>query len=239
VPSATEAEMRLWQDFLKRRYRSVEQLKKRYKANWSSFAQVPLPGDMPLTNPRLRDWLQFLEETRPLAAGRRRWQGFLARRYQSAARLNEVYGTHWAAFEVASLPDGLPPDGAPLQDWYQFEAAVLPMHEGAHHFTVLLPVRNYAAYDGEEEQRRHSLARRIVNLEKPAHTVFDMKFYWELFRVGEARLGEDTHIDLGSRAPQLMSPLLLGQGHLAETYLPARKEIPGDRAVLGREQLKN
>ncbi len=66
-----------------------------------------------------------------------------------------------------------------------------------------------------------------------------MKFYWELFRVGEARLGEYTLIDLGSRAPQLMSPLLLGQGHLAETYLPARKEIPGDRAVLGREQLKN
>ena len=241
VPAATATEARLWQGFLKRRYRSAEQLKKKYKTKWASFAQVPLPGDMPLTNPRLRDWLQFLEETQalPAAAARTRWQGFLARRYQSVARLNEAYGTHWAAFEVASLPDGLPPDGAPLQDWYQFEGAVLAMHEGAHHFTVLLPVRNYAAYDGEEEQRRHSLARRIVNLEKPAHTVFDMKFYWELFRVGEARLGEDTLIDLGSRAPQLMSPLVLGQGHLAETYLPARKEIPGDRAVLGREQLKN
>ncbi|HEX6186405.1 MAG TPA: phage tail protein [Pyrinomonadaceae bacterium] len=241
VPAATATELQLWQDFLKRRYRSTEQLQKKYKAKWASFAQVPLPGDMPLTNPRLRDWLQFLEETQTLAAagGRKRWQGFLARRYQSVAKLNEAYGTHWADFEVTSLPDGLPPDGAPLRDWYQFEAVMLPMHEGAHHFTVLLPVRNYAAYDGEEEQRRHSLARRIVNLEKPAHTVFDMKFYWELFRVGEARLGEDTVIDLGSRAPQLMSPLVLGQGHLAETYVPARVEIPGDRAVLGREQLKN
>jgi phage tail-like protein len=241
VPATTATEVQLWQDFLKRRYHSAVELRRKYRTKWASFAQVPLPGDMPLTNPRLRDWLQFLEETSSLAAaaGRKRWQGFLARRYQSVARLNEAYGTHWAAFEVAALPDGLPPDGAPLRDWFQFEGAVLPMHEGAHHFTVLLPVRNYAAYDGEEERRRHSLARRIVNLEKPAHTVFDMKFYWELFRVGEARLGEDTLIDLGSRAPQLMSPLVLGRGHLAETYVPARKEIPDDRAVLGREQLKD
>jgi phage tail-like protein len=241
VPSSTGTEAQVWQDFLKRRYRSVEQLRRDYRANWSSFSQVPLPGDMPIRNPRLRDWLQFVEESNalPSSSGRKRWQGFVARRYQSVARYNEAYGTHWASFEVASLPDGLPPDGPPLHDWFQFEALVLPMQEGAHRFTVLLPVRDYSAYDGEEERRRHSLARRIVNLEKPAHTVFDMKFYWELFRIGEARLGEDTLIDLGSRAPQLMSPLVLGRGHLAEGYLPARKEIPGDRTVLGREQLSN
>ncbi|HWW75555.1 MAG TPA: hypothetical protein VNZ44_09165, partial [Pyrinomonadaceae bacterium] len=241
VPSSTAAEARVWQDFLKRRHHTIDQLRIDYKANWASFEQVPLPGDMPIRNPRLRDWLQFVEETNALPSSvlRKRWQGFAERRYQSVARYNEAYGTHWASFEVASLPDGLPPDGAPLQDWFQFESVVLPMQEGAHRFTVLLPVRDYASYDGEEERRRHSLARRIVNLEKPAHTVFDMKFYWELFRIGEARLGEDTLIDLGSRAPQLMSPLVLGRGHLAEGYLPARREIPCDRAVLGREQLNN
>ncbi len=241
VPSSTVTEVQIWQEFLKRRYRNIEQLKQSYKAKWSSFAQVPLPGDMPLTNPRLRDWLQFLEETAALPAsdGRRRWQDFLARRYQSVAKFNEAYGTLWAAFEVASLPEGLPPDGSPLHDWYQFEGIALPMHEGAHRFTVLLPMRNSAAFDSDEEQLRHSFARRIINLEKPAHTIFDMKYYWELFRIGEARLGEDTLIDLGSRAPQLMSSLILGHGHLAETYLPARRQIPGDRAVLGREQLKD
>jgi phage tail-like protein len=241
VPAATAAEARVWQDFLKRRHRNVTQLSQDYRVKWDKLAEVPLPGDMPLTNPQFRDWLQFLQETDslPSSVGRKRWQGFLARRYQSAARLNEAYGTEWPSFEVASLPEGLPPDGAPLQDWYEFEAVALPMYEDAHRFTVLLPVRDYAAYDGDEEQRRHSLARRIVNLEKPAHTVFDMRFYWELFRVGEARLGEDTLIDLGSRAPQLMSPLVLGQRRLAESYLPARKEIPDDRAALGRERLKN
>ncbi len=240
VPTATGVEARLWQDFLKRRYFNIEQLRQTYKAKWSSFAQVPLPGDMPLTNPRLSDWLQFLAETAPAAGadGRRRWQGFLARRYQSVAKFNAAYGTRWAAFEVASLPEGLPPDGAPLLDWYQFEGIALPMHEGAHRFSVLLPMHTSAAFDSEEEQRRHAFARRIVNLEKPAHTIFEMKFYWELFRVGEARLGADTLIDLGSRAPQLMSALVLGRGHLAETYVPARQQIPDDRAVLGREQLK-
>jgi hypothetical protein len=64
-----------------------------------------------------------------------------------------------------------------------------------------------------------------------------MKFYWELFRLGQARLGEDTVIDLGGRAPQLMTPLTLGRGHLAESYLTARRPTPADRQVLGRDPL--
>ena len=39
-----------------------------------------------------------------------------------------------------------------------------------------------------------SMAERIVELEKPAHTWFDIREYWNMFRVGEARLGLDTRI---------------------------------------------
>ena len=65
-----------------------------------------------------------------------------------------------------------------------------------------------------------------------------MKFYWAMFRVGEVRLGDDTLLDRGSRAPQLLPPMILGQGYLAESYLaPAHPQDVTDRYILGREQL--
>jgi phage tail-like protein len=239
VPTTSAVETALWQDFLKRRHRQIQQLNDLYKSNFKSFAQVYLPGDMPVLGVRVKDWLDFMAETNsdPSAARRARWQNFLARRYYRLSRLNAAYGTHWPSFELVSLPEELPADGAALADWYQFEGVVVPMQDAAHRFTVLLPMRASAALDTAEEQRRQSLAERIVNLEKPAHTIFDMKFYWELFRLGQARLGEDTVIDLGGRAPQLMSPLTLGRGHLAESYLAARRPTPADRQVLGRDPL--
>ena len=151
--------------------------------------------------------------------------------------LNAAYGTHWPSFEVVSLPEELPADGAPLRDWYQFESLVLPLRDAAHRFTVLLPMRASADPDDAEGLRRRSIAERVVNLEKPAHTTFDIKFYWELFRLGEARLGEDSSLNLGGRAPQLMTPLTLGRGRLAESYLMARQATPADRPVLGRDPL--
>ena len=123
-----------------------------------------------------------------------------------------------------------------MLDWYQFESVVLAVYRTAHRFTVLLPTPK--ALDTEEHQRRVDLAQRIVDLEKPAHTVFDVKFYWAYFRVGEARLGEDTLIDRGSRAPQLLSPMVLGQGYLVESYLaPTYPQDIANRQVLGRERL--
>jgi phage tail-like protein len=239
LPSVTSDETARWQEFLKRRHGGIDELNRRYKTRFTSFAQVILPGDMPALPDRVKDWLDFLEETKAAAAARARprWQQFLARRYHRVSRLNAAYGTHWPSFGSVSLPEELPDDGAPLADWFQFEGVALPMHETAHRFSVLLPMRHAAAVDTAEEQRRQSLAARIVELEKPAHTIFDMKFYWELFRLGEARLGEDTVVDLGSRAPQLMSPLALGREHLAESYLTARRETPADRQVLGRDPL--
>ncbi len=78
----------------------------------------------------------------------------------------------------------------------------------------------------------------MTNLEKPPHTVFDVKFYWATFRVGEARLGADTFIESGSRAPQLIQPAVLGGAYLAESYLaPSHPQSVADRQILGREEL--
>ncbi|HEV7892165.1 MAG TPA: phage tail protein [Pyrinomonadaceae bacterium] len=237
IPAATADETALWQDFLKRRHRQIQQLNILYKTSFDTFAEVYLPGDMPVTAVRLADWLDFVTETAPSSARRSYWQNFLALRYRRVGSLNEAYGTHWPSFEVVSLPEELPADGAPLRDWYQFESVVLPMRDASHRFTVLLPMRNSADPDDAEGLQRRSVAERVVNLEKPAHTTFDIKFYWELFRLGEARLGEDTLINLGGRAPQLMTPLTLGRGRLAESYITARQATPADRQVLGRDPL--
>ena len=56
-------------------------------------------------------------------------------------------------------------------------------------------------------------------LEKPAHATFEIKFYWAFFRVGDARLAEDTVLDHGSRAPQLLHPVELGDSYAGSGYL--------------------
>jgi hypothetical protein len=61
------------------------------------------------------------------------------------------------------------------------------------------------------------LLERIVELEKPAHTWFDIKRYWALFRVGEVRLGLDTVLGQGAR----FEPFQLGQTALAAGALGA------------------
>ncbi|WP_326938660.1 phage tail protein [Archangium violaceum] len=106
----------------------------------------------------------------------------------------------------------------------------------AHRFTVFIPVPREVT----EEQLDTLLARarRVVELEKPAHTVFDVRFYWAMFRVGEARLGVNTPVSLGSRAPEARRAVVLGRAHLAEAFLHPR---PGHAAAgqweLGRHQL--
>jgi phage tail-like protein len=240
TPTAAGRERSLWQSFLSGRYEKIKKLNDTYKLNFNSFADVPLPDDMPPVGARRIDWREFVSATEGSAdayAGKR-WRQFLARRYQNVGALNAAHGKSWRSFALVSIPERLPADGQPLLDWYQFESSVLPMGESAHRFTVLLPLPPSASYDAEKQQRRLELAARIVRLEKPAHTVFDVKFYWQLFRLGEARLGEDTLLDLGSRAPDLMSPLAVGRGRLTESYLaPGHPRDVADRQVLGRERL--
>ena len=110
----------------------------------------------------------------------------------------------------------------------------MPVRRSAHRFSVLVPIPR--SQDNTEEFRRTrlDLVRRVVDLEKPAHTVFDVKFYWALFRVGAARLGDDTLVYRGGRDPELSPPLRLGQGYLVESHLsPGHPQNVTDRQIVG------
>lgn len=102
----------------------------------------------------------------------------------------------------------------------------------AHRFTVYIPVPREATAEQLDELKAR--ARRVVELEKPAHTLFDVRFYWAMFRVGKrARLGVDTVASLGSRAPEARRAMVLGRAHLAESFLRPRPghSAPGQREV--------
>src|SRR5882724_7206196 len=240
VPSTAATERITWQAFLTVRYAHIESLNATHHTSYQKFDDISVPRDLPMVEAAQQDWTDFVLDPKPVRTpvDRLLWQDFLARRYRRIKALNQAYGTKWASFETVALPDELPNDGGPLQDWFQFEAVVMLMQRTAHRFTVLLPVPASLAFDPNEHQRRLDLSRRIIELEKPAHTVFDVKFYWAMFRVGEARLQLDTIIDQGSRAPQLMPQLILGQGFVGESYLaPPVPEDANDRYILGRDPL--
>lgn len=221
------------------------ELQRRYSefllASGQSLAALPVQA--PTDPATALAWAQFARDSlgfvpAATSADEGRWQDFLARRYQRIGALNDAYALipaqRLASFAQAPLPNELPADGAPLLDWYQFEAIVLAMRRSAHQFSVLLPQPKASVDITAEHSRRLELAKRMIDLEKPAHTIFDVKFYWALFRVGAARLGEDTLLDRGSRAPELMPPLVLGQGYLAEAFLaPGHPQNVTGRQVVG------
>ncbi|WP_091743269.1 phage tail protein [Phenylobacterium immobile] len=158
-----------------------------------------------------------------------RWRLFLARRYQRIRVLNQRYATSWDDFNAVPYPDRLPVDGPALEDWRQFEGTVLAMGKTAHRFSVLAPAPRIRA-DRAKARARIDLARRIVELEKPAHTTFSVGLYWALFRVGEARLELDTVLEAGSRSPDLLPPIVLGLDYVGEGHLD--RTLPTGRQVL-------
>lgn len=192
-------------------------------ARWQEVAgegvDFPLADTSALWEAFVRDVLGFEP---PGAFDPSLWTDFLTTRYGRIDTLNAAYGlvgAHaFASFPDVAFPEQLPPDGAPLRDWYHFLALVLPARRSAHRFTVLLPIPP-ANDNGWTPEERRAIAQRVVELQKPAHTTFDVKFFWAAFRLGEARLGDDTLLDLGSRDPRLRQPLVLGREHAGESYL--------------------
>jgi phage tail-like protein len=219
-------------------------LNQRWQAETSSTTEFPIRdpqnAQSGVWQTFARSTLGFVPSSDPII-DRSRWQEFIAGRYDLISAFNTAYNLpvaqRYSSFAQIDLPTSLPADGAPLLDWYEFESIVLLMQRNAHRFTVLLPAPSTITED--ERQRRRDIAQRVIEWEKPAHTTFDMKFFWALFRVGEARLGEDTLIDLGSRAPDLMPPFVLGRDYLSEGYLaPGHPQNIADRMVLDRDRLE-
>jgi phage tail-like protein len=225
IPSDLVDEIAAWSDYQQSR----------------NFTPMPLPDREPASNDLAELWrvFQIATDSEPYGRQRRMWQQFLARRYVSVLALNAAHATDWKRFDAVAYPSALPQNLAQLHDWYEFETRVLPTLAAAHRFTVLLPVTTAAGANDEDRGRQLALASRIVELEKPAHTVFEVKFYWALFRVGEARLGYDSVPRLGGRDPALFpQPVVLGQSYLAERLVATDPppSTPG-RIVAGRDRL--
>lgn len=218
-------ERRRWQAFLAQRHGDIQTFNLAYgEPNRVEFSDVPLPRDLPPPGPPLDDWLNWIELSGQTNAARQRglWQKFLARRYRLIAALNRAYETSWPNFETISLPNAAPTRNLAARDWQLFVEVVLAMHERAHQFTVLLPVPSASRDDLAALDDRRARAEQVINLQKPAHTTFAVKFYWTAFRLGEARLGTDTIADRGSRGLSLTEPLVLGRAYISQGYLAAR-----------------
>ncbi len=222
-------------------------LHRRWSAAMSAAGLPPnSDGSFPVRDPhddRSAAWRAFARDTlgfvpQAVDADQPRFQDFIARRYRRPTALNAAWGGAATSWQDVPLPAALPDGGARLADWYLFESVVMTTAETAHRFSVLLPIGKDKVYDVDEHERRRARADRVVRLEKPAHTEFDVKFYWAMFRIGEARLGLETLLDVGSRAPQLLPPMILGRGYLAESFLKANPPRDAtDRQIVGRDPL--
>jgi hypothetical protein len=192
----------------------------------NQFSDVSLPRDLPPEGAPLADWLRWIEVSAGQARERKLWQDFLARRYRFIATLNRAYETRWSNFETISLPNATPTRNIAARDWQLFTEVVLAMHRRAHQFTVLLPVPTAAYADLVVLDERRARAEQVINLQKPAHTTFEVKFYWAAFRLGEARLGTDTIADRGSRMLSLTQPMILDRTYISQGYLIANRQLP-------------
>jgi phage tail-like protein len=206
----------------------------------SSTPATSFPVSAPPDAATATAWTAFTQATlgfvpTSTTADQTRWTQFLFHRYSTISALNTAYGTAYPSFASILRPSALPADGPALSDWFQFEGLVMPIANDAHRFRVLIPIPPGASADLPTQQQRLDLVTRLIQLEQPAHTTFDVGFYWAMFRVGQVRLGYDTLLDQGSRVPELAPPFVLGHAHLLEGHLaPGFPQDATDRDVMGR-----
>ena len=239
VPPAAIREA--WNGFCLTELGAVPGLAGAFAAAWAAeLARLgEAPRDMPAawsqfeTASERQAWRDFITTLPPaLKRWLARWQGFIARRHLRPADHRRATGSDWPEFGLLPPPVTLPDDATALADWALFETRVEPMAALAHTFSVLLPSSGPLA-DAATLAQAVDLATRVVTLEKPAHTRFDVKPYWALFRLGQVRLGLDTLLGRGGREPGLAPPLVLGvAGALGAGRLAPRPAVPADRVLL-------
>ncbi len=234
IPPAANAGV--WSAFCMTELGAVPQLASSLHNSWLNFqtAQPDLPTVWPDTSAQRQTWQDFLAHglTPELHRSLARWQTFIARRYQRASdpAFIAAWG-NWPSFDLLPAPDQLPLDTAALSDWALFETRLEAMALNAHRFSVLLPSNGPLA-DAAALAQQVNFAQRVVNLEKPAHTAFDVRPYWAMFRIGQARVGLDSLLGVGSRAPELAPQLIIGSGHVGASRVAFGQQPPGDRLLL-------
>lgn len=243
VPPAEGAET--WTRFSAETLGVVPQLAAALSARWTAHLATlttaqrhglgpGLPRNWPDDADAQALWRDFLRPQRLGPDLRRwltRWQLFLARRYRRMDAYLQAWGAVWPDFALVPPPDVLPSAQDALADWTLFETRLEAMAQAAHRFSVLVPSSGPLAEAGALE-RQMEWARKVVLLQKPAHTTFDVRPYWALFRTGQARLGLDTLLGEGSRAPSLAPQLVAGSGHVGASRVAFAPAVPRDRLLL-------
>jgi phage tail-like protein len=217
-----------FRDFLKGTYQTVNALNSSWGASYTGFddTNITFPPLAPSNKAQKQDWRTFTGKliftyAPPTAADLPLYQDFLQASYTMISSLNATYQLSGIdvipSFDSIQFPKALPPGGQALEDWIKFVAIVLPTQRNAHRFSVLVPIQ--MGDDEATQSLKIQIAQRIAEIEKPAHTWFDVQPYWAFFRAGDARLGQDTLLGRGSR----FAALLLGRDSLAAGYLPYKE----------------
>ncbi|MDM0001808.1 phage tail protein [Variovorax sp. J22P240] len=242
-PTEPPGLLQAWSAFCLAEIGSVPQLASALVTSWKAFLSSlsnkhgmgpTLPIVWPIADAQQRVWQDFL--TGGLGPDLRRWLGrwqvFLARRYLRAddAGFIGAWG-RWPSFDLVPAPDALPTNARALSDWALFETRLEAMAQTAHRFSVLLPTAGPSS-DAAALDRQVEFAQRVVRLEKPAHTAFDVRSYWAMFRVGQVRVGLDSLLGIGSRAPELAPQLVIGNGRVGASRVAFERHVPGDRLLL-------
>src|SRR5262249_8918965 len=165
----------------------ADDLDQRYQQSLKLTADKQYPLSLSTDDALYSQWKDFSMGTLGMVpskpdAGSELWTTFLRSRYGVLSALNAAYRSSYARFEDVPFPSALPRQPQPLLDWYQFQGMLL-MQAVAHQFTVYLPMPLADAQDTQAHKAKFDLARRVVALEKPAHTMFEIKFYWAFFRL--------------------------------------------------------
>lgn len=201
----------------------ADDLNQRFRDDAKQPTGTIYPTTLPASDPLYGTWWNFSQTTlgfvpQSLGGAAGLWAAFLRGQYGSLSALSTAYRATYTDFANVPYPVVLPALDAPLEDWYRFQGILL-IQDSAHQFTIFLPMPAADAQNQLSQRAKLDLARRIADLEKPAHTLYELKFYWAFFRVGDARLGGDTVLDSGSRAPQLLTPAVLGDAFAGSSFL--------------------
>ncbi|MCK6546764.1 phage tail protein [Myxococcota bacterium] len=229
-----------WRAWIEGTYSTVAALASSWGSAPATFADLTFSAVTPARAEKARDWRSFVDAevdavwAEVAASDVDRYRRFLRERHGAVETYRGVHGGAAASFDEIQLPaeDTFPRGTGALADWIDFVSRVLPIRSTAHRFTVLVP-----ALPDEPDpvlMDRLSRVRAVVERERPAHTSFDVKLFWDLFRVGMVRVGVDTELGPGAR----FFPLVLDRRHLAEVFLDT--EHPWhvtDRRIVGRDPI--